>query len=473
MSMDRLSAMQAFVAVVEAGSFVGAADALGISKTSVSRLIVDLESHLGTRLLQRTTRRVRTTEAGERFFARASLLLSDLEEAESEVTWRTLTPHGVLRVSVPLSFGPRYLAPLLPLYRNQYPDVELEVSSTDHLVDLVDDGFDLAIRGAWQHGETYVARHLAPLRIVICASPAYVATHGAPPTPDALAAHNCAWRSGCDALRPGRRQCAARARRRRPGPGRGRLMPPPPCAWMAQSITWHAMLGAATLIIAISLAAALLPTVSIICAALSTRKRAWSMSMRASAMRSRVTPCSATGGRRPRATGCACTSGPAPLGQADQAHAVVNAARSQAALGDLEAAALAQQDVGDRHAHILEHGFGMAMRRIVEAEHRHVAQHGHARRVARHDDHRLLLVAVGLSGSVLPMKMKTLQRGSLAPDDHHLRPLITYSSPSRSMRALDVGGVRRGDRRLGHREAGTDLTIQQRLPATASARSVP
>ncbi|ADU39083.1 LysR family transcriptional regulator [Variovorax paradoxus] len=189
--MDRLSAMQAFVAVVEAGSFVGAADALGISKTSVSRLIVDLESHLGTRLLQRTTRRVRTTEAGERFFARASLLLSDLEEAESEVTWRTLTPHGVLRVSVPLSFGPRYLAPLLPLYRNQYPDVELEVSSTDHLVDLVDDGFDLAIRGAWQHGETYVARHLAPLRIVICASPGYVAMHGAPPTPDALAAHNC------------------------------------------------------------------------------------------------------------------------------------------------------------------------------------------------------------------------------------------------------------------------------------------
>lgn len=189
--MDRLSAMQAFVAVVEAGSFVRAADELGMSKTSISRLVVDLESHLGARLLQRTTRRVRPTEAGERFFARASLLLSDLDEAESEVTWTTLTPHGLLRVSVPLSFGQRYLAPLLPLYRKQYPDVQLEVSLTDHLVDLVNDGFDLAIRGAWQHGDTYVARHLAPVRIVICASPGYVARHGAPQTPEALASHNC------------------------------------------------------------------------------------------------------------------------------------------------------------------------------------------------------------------------------------------------------------------------------------------
>ncbi|SEM53557.1 LysR substrate binding domain-containing protein [Variovorax sp. YR750] len=160
--MDRLSAMQAFVAVVEAGSFVGAADELGVSKTSISRLVVDLQSHLGTRLLQRITRRVRPTEAGERFFARASLLLSDLEEAESEVTWSTFTPSGLLRVSVPLSFGQRYLAPLFPLYRNQYPDVQLEVSLTDHVVDLVNEGFDLAIRATPQHRETYVARHLAP-----------------------------------------------------------------------------------------------------------------------------------------------------------------------------------------------------------------------------------------------------------------------------------------------------------------------
>ncbi|SEM53493.1 DNA-binding transcriptional regulator, LysR family [Variovorax sp. YR750] len=189
--MDRLSAMQAFVAVVEAGSFVGAADELGVSKTSISRLVVDLESHLGARLLQRTTRRVRPTEAGERFFARASLLLSDLEEAESEVTWATIAPSGLLRVSVPLSFGQRYLAPLFPLYREQYPDVQLEVSLTDHVVDLVNEGFDLAIRGAWQHRETYVARHLAPVRVVICASPAYVAKHGVPQSPEALTGHNC------------------------------------------------------------------------------------------------------------------------------------------------------------------------------------------------------------------------------------------------------------------------------------------
>ncbi|SDY33737.1 DNA-binding transcriptional regulator, LysR family [Variovorax sp. YR266] len=189
--MDRLNAMQAFVAVVEAGSFVRAAEALGVSKTSISRLVVDLEAHLGTRLLQRTTRRVRPTQAGERFFARASLLLSDLEEAESEVTWTTLTASGLLRLSVPLSFGQRHLAPLFPLYRNQYPDVQLEVSLTDQMVDLVDEGFDLAIRATPQHRETYVARHLAPIRMVICASPAYVAKHGAPETPEALTRHNC------------------------------------------------------------------------------------------------------------------------------------------------------------------------------------------------------------------------------------------------------------------------------------------
>ena len=145
--MDRLSAMQAFVAVVEAGSFVGGADELGMSKTFISRLVVDLESQLGTRLLQRTMRQVRPTEAGERFFARASLLLSDLEEAEAEVTSAMVVPSGLLRVSVPLSFGQRYLAPLFPLYREHYPDVQLEVSLTDHVVDLLNEGFDLAVRG--------------------------------------------------------------------------------------------------------------------------------------------------------------------------------------------------------------------------------------------------------------------------------------------------------------------------------------
>lgn len=189
--MDRLQAIQAFVRVVETGSFVRAAEKLGISTTSTSRLVADLEAHLGTRLLQRTTRRLHITEAGRRFFERATQIVADLDEAEAEVGSATVTPSGLLRVSVPTSFGLLYLASLFPAYRAQYPQVQLEISATDRIVDLVEEGFDLAIRVSGQHRLSYVARHLAPIRLVVCASPEYLARYGKPETPQALAQHNC------------------------------------------------------------------------------------------------------------------------------------------------------------------------------------------------------------------------------------------------------------------------------------------
>jgi DNA-binding transcriptional LysR family regulator len=189
--VDRWEAMRVFVAVVESRSFVRAAEKLGLSTTATSRLLAELESHLGTRLLQRTTRRLHLTEAGQRFFERAGQLLVDLEEAEEEVGSVTHKPSGVLRTSVPMSFGMLHLAPLFPEYLARYPDVKLEVSPADRIVDLVEEGFDLAIRLSDQLPPTYVARQLVPIRFVVCASPEYLARHGEPQTPDALAQHNC------------------------------------------------------------------------------------------------------------------------------------------------------------------------------------------------------------------------------------------------------------------------------------------
>jgi len=189
--MDRLASMRAFVKVVEAGSFVRGADKLGISTTSASRLVAELEEHLGTRLLQRTTRKLHLTEAGQRYFDRALQLLSDLEEAENEVGSSTTTPRGRLRISVGQTFGVRQLSALFPRFQEKFPDVELEVFATDRRVDLIEEGFDLAVRMSLEIPPTYVARHMCTIRVVVCASPAYLEKHGTPKTPQELATHNC------------------------------------------------------------------------------------------------------------------------------------------------------------------------------------------------------------------------------------------------------------------------------------------
>lgn len=190
--MDKAQEMSSFAAVVDAGSFVGAAEQLGLSKTAVSRHVAQLEERLGVRLLQRTTRRLSLTEDGRRFYARSKELLAAIDEAEAELISQTGTPSGLIRVNAPLSFGMLHLAPLWGPFMARYPQVTLDVTLGDRLVDPVEEGYDLAIRItdlSRLATSTLVSRALAPTRIVLCASPEYLRRHGTPRTPADLAAH--------------------------------------------------------------------------------------------------------------------------------------------------------------------------------------------------------------------------------------------------------------------------------------------
>ncbi|MDI3514783.1 MAG: hypothetical protein PWP40_2012 [Rhodocyclaceae bacterium] len=187
--MDRFVEMQTFCAVVDAGSFVSAADALGLSKAAASRYVSELERRLGVRLLHRTTRRLSLTEDGERFYARSRELLAGLEEAEAELHSRSGAARGLLRVNAPVTFGIRHLAQLWGPFCELHPQVRLEVTLSDRTVDLVEEGFDMAIRIAALPSSTLVCRQLARTRIVLCASPRYLAAHGTPQEPADLARH--------------------------------------------------------------------------------------------------------------------------------------------------------------------------------------------------------------------------------------------------------------------------------------------
>lgn len=187
--MDRFRELEAFVAVVETGSFIKAAEALRSSKTAVSRLIQDLETRLGARLLHRTTRRLSLTEAGREYHARGKQVLEELEEADSLVGLATSRVVGLLRVNAPLSFGVSHLAPLWGSFLAFHPEVELDVTLTDRMVDLVEEGIDVAIRISRMEDSSLVSRRLATTRIVLCASPGYLAAHGAPRELADLARH--------------------------------------------------------------------------------------------------------------------------------------------------------------------------------------------------------------------------------------------------------------------------------------------
>ena len=187
--MDRFEEMRAFAAVVDAGSFVRAAEALQVSKTAVSRLVGDLEARLGVRLLHRTTRRLSLTVEGEVFHARCKELLAGVEEAEAEATARADEAIGLLRLNVPVSFGLLHLAPLWPAFLQQHPGVTLEVTLSDRIVDLVDEGYDLAVRIARLPASSLVSRKLASTRLVLCASPEYLRRHGTPAHPAEIARH--------------------------------------------------------------------------------------------------------------------------------------------------------------------------------------------------------------------------------------------------------------------------------------------
>lgn len=181
--------MQTFVAVADAGSFVRAADVLGMSKAAVSRHVGELEARLGVRLMNRTTRRQSLTEEGRVFLERCRDLLAEVDEAEAEITSRSSAASGLLRVNAPVTFGVRHLAPLWGEFMAAYPKVTLEVTLADRIVDLVDEGYDLAVRIATLPSSTLVSRRLSTTRMVLCASPRYLHEHGTPLHPAELAGH--------------------------------------------------------------------------------------------------------------------------------------------------------------------------------------------------------------------------------------------------------------------------------------------
>ena len=187
--MDRFLEMQTFNAVVDAGSFVKAADALNMSKAAVSRYVVDMETRLGVRLLHRTTRRLSLTDEGQVFYGRSKDLLAELEEAEDEITSRSDAASGLLRINAPFTFGILHLAPLWGEFMALHPKVRLDVTLADRLVDLVEEGYDLAIRIATLENSSLVSRKLASTRTVLCASPQYLKLHGTPQHPEELAQH--------------------------------------------------------------------------------------------------------------------------------------------------------------------------------------------------------------------------------------------------------------------------------------------
>jgi DNA-binding transcriptional LysR family regulator len=189
--MDRFHAIQAFVKVVEAGSFAHAAERLGVSVSSVSRHVTELEAHLDARLLNRTTRRLSLTEIGRAFHERCVVLLADLEEAEESAGAGTVVPRGTLRLTCGITFGTRYLAPAIADFMARYPEMRVDADLSDRMVDLVDEGFDAAVRIGTVVAQNLVARKVGTTQLVCCASPAYLAKRGDPRAPEDLAAHAC------------------------------------------------------------------------------------------------------------------------------------------------------------------------------------------------------------------------------------------------------------------------------------------
>ncbi len=172
--MDQFKEIVSFVAVAQLGSFVQAADKLGLSKAMVSRHVSELEARLGVRLMQRSTRRLTLSAAGADYLQRCVQILAELEEANAAVSATALQAQGLLKITAPLTFGIRHLAPLWGEFLRVHPRVELEVNLNDRTVDLLDEGYDLAVRIGQLASSTLIARRLASTRLVLCASPRYL-----------------------------------------------------------------------------------------------------------------------------------------------------------------------------------------------------------------------------------------------------------------------------------------------------------
>jgi DNA-binding transcriptional LysR family regulator len=188
--MDRIDAMQAFVTVADLKGFAPAARKLGLSPSGVTRLIAALEDRLGARLLQRTTRQVTLTDAGARYLERARRILSDVEEAESAAEGERTRPGGRLVVSAPNGFGRLHVSPVMSAYLKRYPEVSADLRLSDRMINLVEEGVDLAVRIGHLPDSTLVARHVGEMRRIVVASKEYLKRRGEPKTPEAIAGHD-------------------------------------------------------------------------------------------------------------------------------------------------------------------------------------------------------------------------------------------------------------------------------------------
>ncbi|MDX1251862.1 MAG: LysR family transcriptional regulator [Gammaproteobacteria bacterium] len=190
-STDHLNDLAVFVRVVEEGSFTRAAERLEMSQSVVSKCVSRLEMSLKTRLLQRTTRRLRLTEGGEVLYRRARSALEEIAQAQAEVAHLQGEPAGRLRVTCPLAYGMMHVAPAVVEFLKRWPKLSVELDMSDRRVDLLEEGVDVAIRVGWLAPSSLVARKLAEYPLVLCASPDYLARHGRPQAPHDLSSHNC------------------------------------------------------------------------------------------------------------------------------------------------------------------------------------------------------------------------------------------------------------------------------------------
>jgi DNA-binding transcriptional LysR family regulator len=200
-TLDKPGEMRAFVRSVELGGFSAASRDLDLTPSALSKLVTRMEDRLGVRLMNRTTRKLALTAEGEAYFASAKRILTDIEEAEAEVTRFSAQPKGLLRINVGVAFAMHQLAKALPRFLERYPDIELEITVTDRLVDLIEEGADVAIRTGNLRDSSLIAKKICDLHRVICASPAYLRKHGVPKLPEDLSHHNCVSISGAPQLR--------------------------------------------------------------------------------------------------------------------------------------------------------------------------------------------------------------------------------------------------------------------------------
>lgn len=189
--MDKLEAMNAFVKVVASGSYAEAARRLGMTRSAVSKAVMELEQELGARLLDRTTRRVTPTEAGLAYYERCMAILAQVEETEAQISRLHDEPKGLLKVNAPMSFGTLYLGEAVADFMIRYSDLKVELMLTDRFIDPLEEGVDVTIRIGTLSDSSLIARRIAPARIVLVASPDYLKKHGVPRTPADLANHRC------------------------------------------------------------------------------------------------------------------------------------------------------------------------------------------------------------------------------------------------------------------------------------------